>query len=220
MASGFGRLCVSVLLATRLVASPLQSPVEPSDAYSRSVALLKLAYPELTGQGLVMLVNGEWTDFDAPPLPLLGLGITVAHRVANSHDAPRPLLTPRILWSVEPHTLIRLDVSGGSVDDPRRPQVRQFWLREPPPSADDVLAKLADLNAKFVTEARMREHASPQLARISPLLGRIELQEISFAPDGPFWRATVFISTPTGRREYAVLFEPFEGRLVSIGGLR
>lgn len=65
-----------------------------------------------------------------------------------------------------------------------------------------------------------RDHAKPQLLRLWRLSGPTELQKISFSPDGPFWRATVFMSTPTGRREYAVLFEPFEGRLVSIGGLR
>ena len=34
------------------------------------------------------------------------------------------------------------------------------------------------------------------------------------------WQGVVSLSTPTGRREYGVLFEPFEGRLVAMGGIR
>ena len=216
-------MCVSALLATALLlARPLQAqPDEPSDAYSRSLALLQLAYPELAGQRLVTLVNGDdWTAFDAPVVPLRGLVLTVARPAATDRDAPRPILTARFLWGAVRTTLVSLSVSGELVDDARRREARQFTHGDTLPSVAAVLAKLSQLKARFVTEAAIRDHAYQQFARLAPLLGRIELASIALAIDGPFWRATVFISTPTGRREYGALFEPFEGRLIAMDGLR
>lgn len=223
MRCGFGLLCIGALVATRLLAeSPNQAQrTQPTDAYSRSVALLKLAYPELAGQGLVMLVNGDdWTNFDDPVVPLRAMVLTVARPAANTREAPRPLLKARISWAVEPHTLFSLSVSGEAVTDPRQAEARRFTHGDSIPPTANVLAKLVELKARFVTEAAMRDHAYQQFARLAPLLGRIELGSIGLAIDGPFWRATVFISTPTGRREYGVLFEPFDGRLIAMDGLR
>jgi hypothetical protein len=223
MGCGFGLLCVSALLATRLVAEgPHQAqPAEPSDPYSRSVALLKVAFPELTGQRLVMFVNGDdWTNFDGPVVPLRGLVLTVARQADTSRSAPPPLLTARFLWGAAPNLLVSLSVSGEFVDDERRREARRFSLRDTTPSTAEVRAKLAELKARFVTETAIRDHAHQLFARLAPLLGRIELGSIALAIDGPVWHATVFISTPTGRREYGVLFEPFDGRLIAMDGLR
>jgi hypothetical protein len=222
MGCGFGLLCVSALLTTGLVAEgPHRAQRELTDAYSRSVALLKVAYPELAGQRLMILVNGDdWTDFDAPVAPLRAMVITVARQAANTRDAPQSVLRARISWTVEPHTLFSLSASGEFVDDGRRREARRFTHGDTIPSTADVRAKLAELKARFVTEAAIRDHAYEQFARLAPLLGRIELASMDLAIDGPFWRATVFISTPAGRREYGVLFEPFDGRLIGMHGLR
>jgi hypothetical protein len=223
MACGFGLLCASALLATQLVAEgPRQAqPAEPTDVYSRSVALLKLAYPELSGQGLVMRVNGDdWTDFDDPIVPLRAMVLTVARPATTTREAPRPLLTARFMWGAAPSVLVSLSVSGEFVDDGRRSEVREFRFRDPMPSMADIRAKLVELKARFVTETAIHDHAQREFVRLGRLLGRIEVGRISFSIDGPFWRATVFLSTPTGRREYGVLFEPFDGRLIAMDGLR
>jgi hypothetical protein len=225
MACGSVLLCVSAVLATRLVAPvPIQvQSADPPDAYARSVALLKLTYPELAGQGLMVSVKGDgWKEFDNALVPLRGMEITVARPVPNSHDAPVPLLSALILWSNEPHTLFSLRASGEFVDDRRQPEARKFTHVDVNriPSTAEVLAKLADLKARFVSETAIRDRAYHQLARLAPLLGKIEMGEVGLSVDGPSWHVTAFISTPTGRREYGVLFEPFEGRLIAMYGLR
>lgn len=210
-------MSVALLLGSSMAlqATPARAP----DAYARAHALLRAAYPELSGSDLVIMANGQrWQPYDQTPRPFLAMALTVARRDMTRHTEPKPLLTAHVLFTSD-ETFLSLTVDGEFTNGPQNANLERLAQESPASSTTTVAARLASLGVRFGANQKeeMRREALRQFERIGTVLGPIELIEIQLLSNGTAWRATVLISTPGGRVEYGVLFEPFGGRLVGIG---
>ena len=151
-------------------------------------------------------------------MQLLGMVLTVARRDLTSHMEPKPVLTAHVEFTSD-ETLYELTVDGEFTNEQKNANLERLAQESPASSSTTVAARLASLGVRFGANQKeeMRREALRQLERIGTVLGPIELKEIHLLAGGTDWRATVLISTPVGRIEYGVLFEPFDGRLVGIG---
>lgn len=190
------------------------------DSYQTAHSLLRALYPTLQNRGLTITISPDRSEpYDSAPRPLRAFVLTIAQ--PREGMAPSQLLTARFEFAVDDTLFIYL-ADGTYVNDLRRHRLAQWAGDHRGASTDEIAAILSEFGAKFgpAEASAMRTEALRQLHLIEPFVGRIQLQEIVFrGDDTPRWRAEFVASTAHGRRRYGVLFEPFDGRIVSIGGL-
>src|SRR5262249_22365568 len=156
--------------------------------------------------------------FDSAPHPLRAFVLTIAQ--SQEGRAASPLLNARFEFAVD-GTLFIYHADGTYANDRR-------WQRLLKWAGDHRGASIAEIASVLtVSEATfgpgeataMHREVLRQLHQIEPIIGRMDLKELTFlGDDTPCWRAEI-LTTSHGRRRYGMLFEPFDGRLISIRGL-
>lgn len=220
---GHRRVAVSVICAALTVVVQLQAQRnESQDAYIRSYGILRALYPDLNGQGVLFMVSADrWLPYDVGPRPFIALTVTLGKPSSREHEYKvTPILKANIEFTVYGE-VGTLNVEGEYVNSKKNWDLEMLAEKEADAPPEKVAARLQSLGVKFGVgkDREMREEALVQLRRLDKVLGKVELKDLQLLDNGTVWRAEILVASPHGPRKYAVLFEPFEGRLKSMGGL-
>jgi hypothetical protein len=216
MSRTFASAVTSVGLALALLVSVEAKPADAPDAYVRAYKLLRAAYPELSGQGLVTIMRTDyWAAYDRLPAPFLSMDILIARQDLTRRDPIKQILTVRIEFRND-QTLSNLVSSGEFVNDPKEADTRQWVEDHQGASEAEIGSLLASRGARFHQPDAMRTEILRQSKAIGTVLGRVQLRTLELVDSPISWKAELFIATGAGRRLYNTLFEPFDGRLTAM----
>lgn len=206
------------------------------DTYTASIRLMRVFYPELSGKNTTMDIKAQY-PFDADG-PLLAFYVGVSESDQAGHVVAQPYANPSSadkaghLWAHfqfdgRDHRVFLLFVTGSFVNSDRE-QKLQKKVNEHPDWRDPKIAEaLALSGAKFGPDQKEALLAKFPAKGLEPILGKIEMGPawFDFRSDGDMsphavleWSVRFWARTDDkSMDEFTASFEPFEGKLVSLG---
>jgi hypothetical protein len=211
------------VIAASLVVPLVAQPSDSQEAYVKITGLLRALYPELSENDWVFKVAALQRAPDSGPsgpLVAVTMAVTKSSGTNSGGDNRTAVLTANVEYTAfgELGTM-RLD--GEYVNAKKSWELEMLAEKAPNASEEAVANRLLSMGAKFGVgkDREMREEALAQFHRLEKILGRIELEDLGLVKNGTVWSGEILVTSPLGRRKYAVLFEPFAGRLKFLMGL-
>jgi hypothetical protein len=214
------RLAFGTLSAVMLTGMPCRAQERTGfDTYGAAHQLLKVAYPSLAQQGLVVTLKGdEGVRLDAFASPLMHFLVAIV-KSPDSEYASRPrteILSGWIDFDFGGRLTKWIPGDSEFLNSATRRQLEERIARSPD---SDVARIVLAANLKFGPDAaeQILTLVRPIVERLESLIGKASIIETRFFTRGTVgWEVKIQSQSSVGPLFYRLAFEPFEGRLVAI----
>jgi hypothetical protein len=212
--------------------SAASQPLLAADNVGLAKQALKSLYPELKGRGLHLTIDdGSRLDFaeiggdfvidvfEPPP-----------HINISVRQCPPTLVSTRFMFASGDWRLFGYSAAGPVVNTQKRESLNDLVDSHPEWTDSQIGEALTKAGAKFGPNAKDQLVRALPIAALEALAGKIEVISVQFTlrdkeqmkehlPAASLMWAVEFMSHVDGQpdRKYFALFEPFEGKLTSIG---
>ena len=205
---------------TLWLCSPVLYATAHLDNFARALQFLNAAYPDLRGHGHgLALSNNYWRNFDVTPRPLRSFALLVSPAGQTSHAPDQLLMTAHFEFAADDFIDEFNALSSRVLHADALREMTTMVLDRPTMTREAVGAALTAAGARFGPgrQEQLRIRAAATLGAVAFVTGPVKVVAVNWRQlDTTCWSVDVHARQGGTTREYAAMFEPFDGKLLHL----